>query len=153
MSETTTYKPLSNYPKNDFPLVETTRGVEKELHKIQVRFAGNDLAERKVICQMENWDPQETIPELTEPIRVSVEALKGLMSRSEDAAAVETNLQQLVDSYSKDVEPVDHLGADEYWLRLAKLLLKGFKEFAASKEISADDLNFKELSRAYNDFF
>ena len=151
--KTKTYHPIATR-KNDFKLVPTTRGTEKRIRQVEVRFAGVDPQQRRHLCEIEGWDPAETLPELTAEVRIGTKALKGLLERTkEDDAQLRHDLAQLVDSFHKEVEPVEPIGADEYWLRLAKLLFKGFEKFWEQHEISVDDLDFKAIQEAYDDFF
>lgn len=154
MSELTPYTPLTTKPKNDFPLVARSRGTEQKLHAMQVRFAGVDLEERKLICNMEAWEPQARIPELSRDLRVGIDSLRQMNERlADEPQQLQAELTALIEDYKKEQEPVPFISSDNYWLTTARLLLKGFEEFTGDKEISPGDLDFKELQRAYNDFF
>lgn len=154
MSAQETYTPLVNQPNNDFRLVPSSRGVEKQIHALQVRFAALPLEQRRSLCQVEAWDPAERIPELTREVRVGVSALGSLLKRTEkDDALLRKELAALVKDHSKEAKQVDFIGADAYWMSLARLLLKGFDEFAEKHKVSADELDFKAIQAAYNDFF
>lgn len=153
MPDPKTYQPLVNR-KNDFKLVPTSRGTEKQIHALQVRHSGVPLDQRRHLCQVEAWDPQQVIPELTQEVRVSISALAGLLKRTkDDDALLRQELTKLVKDHGKEHDEVPFVSADEYWMELAGLLLKGFDDFCAGHEISADELNFKEIQRAYTDFF
>lgn len=148
-----TYQPITGR-KNDFKLRNSSRGLEKRLHALQVRFAGVDLNERRGICNVEAWEARERIPELSQEVRVSISALEQMLKRTEDNdEELRENLDVLVKDFKKKVEPVPFISADEYWIELAKILLDGFEAFTDKHEVNPEDLNFKVLQEAYQDFF
>jgi hypothetical protein len=140
-----TYKPISG-KENDFKLQDSTRAREEEIHKLQVRFKGISIDERKAMCEYEGWLFEEHIPELTEDLRVSVSALKQLVDRS-SADTLQTNLEKLLEGRVQELSPVKAILPDEYWYELAKLLFKNFK-CEEPKQIK-----FKIVEQARKDFF
>jgi hypothetical protein len=145
----TTYKPISG-KENDFKLQDTTRAIEEELHKLQVRFKGISIDERKAICEYEGWVAEEHIPELTQDLRIGISALKELVDRSPVLDGIDplrANLEKLIDGRILEHEIVDPVLPDEYWFELAKLLFKNFK-CEDPKQI-----NFKVVEQARKDFF
>ncbi|MDZ7758401.1 hypothetical protein [Rhodohalobacter sp.] len=45
-------------------LAPTTRAAEKRIHEIMVAYPGVSLEERKGLCDIENWNYEDRIPEL-----------------------------------------------------------------------------------------
>lgn len=142
-----TYQPIATI-SNDYKLKPPTRGTEKELHAHIVKWPGHSLEERQAICETEGWTPEHAIPELNKDVRMEVSAIRTMMKRiGDDTDKLHEELTELVDRFSDEVK-VEAINADEYWLGLCRLIFKGLPD-----EISADDLNFREIRRGYNAFF
>lgn len=143
-----TYSPL---PKTNFKLSPETVAREKAIHAIQVRYPGIDLNQRKGICEVQKWKPEERIPELSEDIRISVDALEQMVQRNEKKPEnTHTDLAKICERYKTKVEkPAEKLSSEEYWYELAFVLFEGFEN---DPDINKEELNFKVISEAYNDF-
>lgn len=142
-----TYNPIDAV-ENDYKLKPSTRANERAIHEIVVRYPGQDLEERSFICQTEGWIPEEHIPELSQEPRMELSALAAMSKRLEGKPEELANeLAELVERFSKP-DPVEPLASDEYWLGLARCLFVGLPE-----KVDPDTLDFKEIRRAYHDFF
>lgn len=143
-----TYSPL---PETNFKLGPETVARERKIHALQVRYGGVSLQEKKAICDMQKWKPEEKIPELRKDIRVSVDALAKMVERNEDAPdKTHTDLQNIIKRHGDEYqEPAEALSTAEYWLGMAEAL---FEDFDAA-EVDPDELNFKVIQEAYSDFF
>lgn len=143
-----TYSPL---PKTNFKLSPETVAREKAIHAIEVRYPGIDLNERKGVCDVQKWKPEEHIPELAEDIRISVAALDQMVKRNEKKPDnTHSDLVNLCKRHKNDVQnPAEKLSSEEYWYELACVLFEGF---ADEENINKEELNFRVISEAYNDF-
>lgn len=145
------YKPIAG--KDDaFKLTTPTVAKEREVQELQVRYPGVNLQERKAICRLQKWKPEERIPELAEDVRVSISALGELVKRNyKKPRQSHTDLQNLCESRKKEHKLVaEQISSEDYWYELACLLLDGFKD---AKVEDKSQLNFRVLSEAYSDFF
>lgn len=143
-----TYSPLTD---TKFKLAPETVAREKQIHALQVRYSGVHLEERKQICAIQKWTPEEKIPELRNDIRVSIDALAEMVERNrEKPRETHTELQKLMKRFKGDYqEPEEALSASGYWLGMAEAL---FVDFDSTK-VDPDELNFKVIQEAYSDFF
>ena len=142
-----TYTPISTI-SNDYKLQRATRGNEKKLHEHIVKWPGHAIEERQAICETEGWTPEKTIPELNKDVRMEVSAIRAMMKRiGDDTDQLKEELKSLVERFSDETK-VESITADEYWMGLARILFIGLPE-----NIDSCNLDFKEIRRAYNDFF
>lgn len=153
------YKPIP-YLDTTFPLNVPTPNRERAIHAIQVRYPGVALKQRTAICTLQCWLPEQTIPELAAEPRISLQALKQLVERNEsEPKAVLQSLNELVEEFSKPDKAAPPLNPVDYWYGLACVLFVGFDELKvldddapSSDGVKKGELNFKEISRAYEDF-
>lgn len=143
----TTYNPL---PETKCKLASETVAREKKIHALQVRYGGVSLQEKKAICDMHRWKPEETIPELKSNVRVSIDALSQMVDRNENNPEMtHKNLQDIIKRHKADhEEPQEAVTSTEYWFELADILFEDF-----DRDCDPEDINFKEVQRAYADFF
>ncbi|MEP2447584.1 MAG: hypothetical protein ABJI69_10170 [Balneola sp.] len=144
------YKPIPN-KQQGFVLHTSTPNRERKIHEIQVRFPAVELSERKAICNLQKWKPEERIPELGSDIRISVSALEQLLERHEKAKqkrSIKEELAALCERYKEGHTTPDSLAPEEYWYQLACVLFVEFKELKVDK----GELDYKEIQRAYVDF-
>lgn len=142
-----TYHPIDGV-ENDYKLKPSTRANEKAIHEIVVRYPGQDIDERQMICRTEGWDPESRIPEISQQPRIQVSALGAMLDRLKDQPdQLAAELEQLVERFAKK-DPLEPIGSDQYWEGLARALFVGLPE-----DVDPGTLDFKEIRRAYNDFF
>ncbi|HAW80320.1 MAG: hypothetical protein CL671_03175 [Balneola sp.] len=144
------YKPIPN-SEQTFILHNSTPNKERQIHEIQVRYPAVELAERKAICNLQKWKPEERIPELSQDIRIEVSALQGMIDRHDKAKqkrSLQEELADICDRYKAEHNPPDSLSPEEYWYQLACVLFVEFKDLKVDK----GELDYKEIQRAYADF-
>lgn len=144
-----TYTPLPN-KEISFNLNEPTVARERQIHALQVRYPAIDLNERKAICALQKWKPEERIPELSNDVRVSVDALKQLLDRTaKKPQSTHAELEKLCERFGSKKVKAEQVSAGEYWSEIASILFTDFE----SKTIDPDELNFRVIQEAYLDFF
>ncbi len=145
-----TYTPIAK-SKLDFKLSEPTRENEERIHKLQVRFRGLTIEERMHICDYEGWRYEDKIPEYSMEPRVAISALNLLLQRSapvgENVDLLRESLKKLIDTHSKQPEPVEAVHPTEYWSELASIIFVQFRCEDPSQ------INFKVVEQARKDFF
>jgi hypothetical protein len=144
------YKPI---PKKEegFVLNTSTPNRERKIHEIQVRYPSVELSERKAICYLQKWKPEERIPELGLDIRIAVSDLEQMIERHKKAKqkrSLQEELVDICDRYKAEHNPPDSLAPEEYWYQLACVLFVEFKDLKVDK----GELDYKEIQRAYADF-
>lgn len=144
------YKPIPN-KEQGFVLHTSTPNRERKIHEVQVRFPAVELAERKAICNLQKWKPEERIPELSQDIRIAVSALQEMIDRHDKAKQKRSLKEELADicnRYKNEHEAPESLTPEEYWYQLACVLFVEFKDLKVDK----GELDYKEIQRAYVDF-
>jgi len=142
------YKPIANQP-NTFRLVEPTVAAERRVHEVMVAYPGVSLDERRGLCEVHGWNPEDKIPDLQGDVRISLDALRALLDREKEPEAQVKALHEIIKKRAGSYEKPKRLTSEEYWYELARALLEGF----GNTQINKGDLNFREIQRAYKDFF
>jgi len=144
----TEYKPIANQP-NTYRLAETTVAAERRVHEVMVSYPGVSLDERRGLCQVHGWNPEDKIPDLQGDVRISLDALRALLDREKGPEAQVKALDEIIKKRAVQYAKPKRLTSQEYWYELACALLEGF----GNTQIDKDDINFREIQRAYKDFF